>query len=213
MMFLSLEQNGYNIMPISAKGLFINLRKPEEVDIPIIATWLKDQAFLSNLYGTPLQSEKAAAAETFSMLQQNAEDMTKTLTLLAAKTDGEPVGFTSFNNINWKDGLAEFNIVIGNKSNRNFFYGPELGFLSLLYAFHELNLHKVFAYVYDHNQPAMKLTKFVGVDEGILRKHIYRDGHYVDLTISAVFAEDFERFIAEQRIGILRKYFQRGLLS
>lgn len=195
------------------KGLYLRLRKPEKSDLPIISEWFGDSDFQNNLYGSPLRSQRDIADEAFGLLQSNAKDTTDTLTLIAQKPQGEKIGLMMLNNINWKDRCSELNIIIGNKSHRNFYYGPELGFLSFIYAFRILNFHKILSYVYDHNSPALKLSHNISKNEGVLRQHIYRNGRYVDMCVFSTFAKDFTQYLSDNKNGLLRKHFQKRLLT
>lgn len=72
--------------------------------------------------------------------------------------------------------------------------GREAIELMLKYAFHTLNLNRVWLKVYQEHQAAVKLYMKCGfVLEGVLRQDAYLEGKYRDTLIMSVLRRDFDR--------------------
>lgn len=61
------------------------------------------------------------------------------------------------------------------------------------YGFEELNLHSIYAKVYDFNDKSKKAAKKSGLKEaGRLRKAVYRHGEYHELIYLDILREEWE---------------------
>ena len=107
--------------------------------------------------------------------------------------DGDiAAAFSGLVNINVKHGVAELYIFISPD-----YKGQGIGgFLlecTLQYAKDELNLRKIILYVSDGNERAFGLYKKFGfIQEGVLSKHSWHRGKYVDRYIYSLFLNDFK---------------------
>ena len=103
------------------------------------------------------------------------------------------VGFIELNSIDYFNRIAQFAIVVGDKS----VHGKGIGFSAtrqiLNYGFNQLNLHKVYLQVASYNPAAIALYEKVGfVIEGRLRSHYYNDGKYHDMIAMGLLSSEFE---------------------
>lgn len=195
-------------------GLTLGFRKPESEDASLITTWYKDPVFIDFLYGSPLDSDLCRQNRFQNLLNQNAKDRPSDICLLATHLfTKEAIALLIFKDLNWKNRNAELNIAIGNPAYRHSFYGAEIYLLALCYAFFELNLHKVIGYAYENNSAAMKLSHFAGELNGVLNQHVYRRGVFKDVYVYSLLKEKFEIFLKVHQDQLLKKYFERGLLS
>lgn len=100
----------------------------------------------------------------------------------------EPIGFVVLNKINQINKNCTLTIVIGESASQGKGYGKETMKLIIGYAFNTLNLNKISVEVISINEPAMNLYKALGfVEEGILKKHFFSDGQYMDVLIMSLF--------------------------
>jgi RimJ/RimL family protein N-acetyltransferase len=195
-------------------GLLLTARKPEHGDIATIAHWLCDESFVANLYGAPDGTFDAAIDSAYGMLNANAADFSPNISLIASKlADQSPVGLIMLNNIDWRNRVAELNVAIGNASDRGKYYGPDLWLLSLLYGFFELNLRKLFGYVYEYNQQSHNLSLAAGELEGVLRQHRWAHDRCWDVMIYGLTKKRFSVFIEEEKDGLLRRHCRNGLFQ
>jgi len=82
-------------------------------------------------------------------------------------------------------------IFIGETGLRGKGLGTEALLLFSEFCFNELNVHKLFAYIYDYNMVSRKLFEKCGyVLEGILKLHWYKDGTYHDVLIMGRFKDE-----------------------
>lgn len=100
-------------------------------------------------------------------------------------------------------GLANFQVtdVNANVGTWGFYIGDErapkgmgtiLAYKMLEYLFEKLNIRKVCAEVIDYNEISLHFHKKIGfVQEGILRKHILKNGNYCDVYIFSIFKEEW----------------------
>ena len=195
---------------IIPNGRKIQLRKPEESDVDKLIHWLQDPLFIKYLYGSQLQSRHELNQHAYQILNQNAKDTNTELTLLMESKKHEAFGLIMFKNINWKDRNAEYNVAIGVPQFRNSFNGIEANLLALIIGFYELNLHKIYGYVYHNNASQRHIIETAGHYEGTLRKHYYRDGAFVDLNVYSFFSAEFKDLLLSLKDTVLKKTFQQG---
>lgn len=103
------------------------------------------------------------------------------------------VGNIKLGNINWIHRTGDIGIIIGEKNFWGKGYGSEAIKLITAYAFNKLNLHKVWAGCYEFNKGSIAAFKKAGFSkEGILKKHYFYNGEYIDGIILGVTSETFE---------------------
>ena len=91
-----------------------------------------------------------------------------------------------------RDRTAEVSFYIGDESARG--KGVATAALGLLhdYGFLELGLVRIWAECYEFNEPGIKLLKSLGyIEEGRLRKHVYRNGARHDSIMLGIAAEEW----------------------
>lgn len=100
--------------------------------------------------------------------------------------------FSGLVNINLKHGVAELYIFIS-ESHKGQGVGSYLLECTLKYAQDELGLRKITLYVSDGNEKACKFyEKFGFIQEGVLSKHSWHRGKYLDRYIYSLFLSDFK---------------------
>lgn len=105
------------------------------------------------------------------------------------KKTGEHFGNCSIDNIDWINRNAHFNINIGLKKYRTIHFLDILNVIAE-YSFNTLNLNKLCGGA--EIPGILELHKRMGWKlEGVLRKHFFREGKYVDLTLFSILKEDF----------------------
>ncbi len=87
------------------------------------------------------------------------------------KTRVDPYGNTGLHDVEPVDRNAEFGIVIGEKPYWNKGYGKKATRLMLQHGFEDLNLHRIYLYVFENNQRGMKAYEGAGfTKEGRLER-------------------------------------------
>lgn len=93
---------------------------------------------------------------------------------------------------------AMFSLMIGEKKFWNSGFGTELTILMLHHAFYEMNLKRVYSYQLKDNIRSIKLHEKCGfLQEGTLRKAVFKHGKFVDLNVMAILKDEFDKKITE----------------
>ncbi|MDQ0221216.1 UDP-4-amino-4,6-dideoxy-N-acetyl-beta-L-altrosamine N-acetyltransferase [Peribacillus cavernae] len=105
--------------------------------------------------------------------------------------DHVPYGVLNINQIDVINNKCEWGFFIGaNNAPRGM--GTILGFTSLNYIFEELSIRKLSAEVLGMNEKSVAFHQKLGFfQEGVLRKHIVKDGSYHDVLIYGIFKEEW----------------------
>ena len=86
--------------------------------------------------------------------------------------------------------------MVGERDKRHIVFGAEAEFLLLLYAFRQLNMHKVYGRVIEYAKEAEALVKEIGFKkEAVLRRLIYQKGQYWDMYLYGILDREFEEFL------------------
>jgi len=173
------------------QGKRLYLRPIQKEDIPVITQWINDQnltQYLTTAYPMTIEEE----TRWFDKICLGGRD--NVILALVLNGTHKSIGHMGLHKIDYIDGTAVTGSIIGSEKHRNKGYGTEAKMLLLEYAFNTLNLRKVCSEVYDFNLRSKKCLEKCGYqEEGVKKKHVYRNGEYRDVHIMAVFKEDFIR--------------------
>lgn len=86
------------------------------------------------------------------------------------KADDRLIGWLKINNVEWSHGAAEMSLAIGAQADRNQGYGSDAMRLALVYAFNEMNLHRLRAVVPGYNAGALRFFERFGFIEEVRRR-------------------------------------------
>lgn len=104
---------------------------------------------------------------------------------------GKPIGFVNFTDIDHKNNKCYWGFYIGDKEAPKG-SGTIMAFLALNYIFEEFSLRKLCAEVLEFNKISINYHKKLGfVEEGRLKKHIFKNNQYIDVIIMALFRENW----------------------
>jgi ribosomal-protein-alanine N-acetyltransferase len=102
------------------------------------------------------------------------------------------IGNISLVDINYINRRANWGLVIGEKEYWGKGVAKEASILILKHAFETLNIKRIFSGTTEKNIGGQKLMEAVGmIREGISRKHIYKNGEYLDIVNYGVLKEEF----------------------
>lgn len=106
--------------------------------------------------------------------------------------DNEYIEGCGINYVDWKNSRAEVGIFLG-KPFWNKGYGTDAMRVLVNFIFNEMNLNKISLNVYSFNERAIRSYEKVGFKvEGVLKQHIYREGHYHDEIIMAILKSEWK---------------------
>lgn len=91
------------------------------------------------------------------------------------------IGNITLHQIDWRNGLAEIGILIGDKKARGKGHAKEAVTLAARHAFTRLNLRKVTTGMIKGNEASKRVFEKIGFKvEGVLREHFFLDGEHLD---------------------------------
>ncbi len=170
------------------------LRRAERDDLDTILAWMEDPDFQFFLYGDAAQSSRQTREKIIMMLGRSApQSMPGAIYLvIESKADGL-IGMISLQNISWRNRSCNIDVYMGAKERRNSMTMALGVYRALEYAFDELNLHRVGAFIYAFNRASWRIIEKVGaVREMTLEKHILRDGVLHDGYGYGLLRDEFE---------------------
>lgn len=162
-------------------GERVQLREIEEEDLEIVVIWRNDPEILKWLFSyLPLSMSKQRR-----WYHKYVEDRTQQTFVIEAK--GKiPVGTVGLSHIDYRNQIAELGILI-DKDWQHKGIGREALNLLIEFAWNEMNMRKIKALVFKENEAAINLYKSCGfVEEGILKKEIFKNGEFKDVVIMAL---------------------------
>jgi RimJ/RimL family protein N-acetyltransferase len=172
------------------EGKLVDLRPFEMSDLDDDWRWVNDREFtryVSMRYPVPRLAEEEWLRARTSQFPAYGEQR------FAIETkDGRHIGNCSLFDVRPADRVAELGIGIGEKDCWSRGYGTDAVITLTRWGFEEMDLRRVFLTVYDFNVRGRKAYAKAGfVEEGCLRKAIYREGRRVDLVIMGALRDEF----------------------
>jgi RimJ/RimL family protein N-acetyltransferase len=168
-------------------GEAVKLCTPLEGDLPVVAVWFQDEAFLRQASGAAAVPRTEENVRRW-YLTNDAHTMTFGVRGLA---DDALVGYVQLQVSSWPHRNAEVDLGVAPKR-----WGQGIGTdalkLALAFAFRELNLHRVQVSPFSYNERGLALCKKLGfTHEGTLREYLRRDGKWYNLLVMALLARDW----------------------
>lgn len=174
--------------PVFISGKTIDLRVITEACVPEFLVWYNDSEVTRYISIYLPMTEK----EEIEWVQGLSGRKSTDVVLAIVTKEGQHIGNVGIHGINWRDRVATTGTVIGEKEFRGKGIGTEVKMLLLNYAFNTLNLHKICSRALAFNVASRRFSQKCGYQqEGVLRKHIFKNGEYVDQVLLAVFREDW----------------------
>ncbi len=158
------------------------IRRADRDDLDVIVEWMEDPDFQRFLYGDPARSPKQIREQIVGMLGRTSGQALPHGVYLIIDSDDGPLGLLSLQNISWRNRSCSIDLYMGKKDLRNSMAGALGFFRAMEYAFDELNLHRVSAFIYAFNTASWRLMEHSGaVRELVLKDHVTRDGELHDM--------------------------------
>ncbi|NLF51945.1 MAG: GNAT family N-acetyltransferase [Leptolinea sp.] len=173
-------------------GKRIRLRALEPTDLVHLTRWKNDPDVIENLLiNTP--SSINDEQRRYEELMKRPDEEHPFAIELNEQNQWVLIGTTRFHTIDWKNRSVEFGVCIGEKEHWNKGYARDAVRLLLRHAFNNLNLNRVFLYVFETNERARKMYTATGfVEEGRLRQDIYKNGRYLDVLVMSVLRNEWQ---------------------
>lgn len=170
----------------------IYLRALEPEDYEKINQWRADEEIAGNTCG---QYFFVSRLRERNWVEEKSLSDQKDLYLAICLSDGGTfIGYQSLINIDWRIRKAEFGFIIGEKIMWNQGYGTEAASNMLKYAFGQMNLHRIYAYVLEKNVSSLRVFDKLGFKkEGMLRDAIFKDGIYQNQFLLSILKDDYRQ--------------------
>lgn len=165
----------------------VTLRPVEEFDVDNILLWVNDKSVVGNLAtfsGAALTREDELA--WVRKMRTSKED--RVFTVL--DKDDRYLGQVGLHQIFWRSRVARAAAVISAEQGKGFGSAALAALLDI--AFGELQLHKVWLMVFEHNERSRRTWKRVGfVEEGVLRDEYFHDDRWHNMVRMGLLASEW----------------------
>lgn len=159
-----------------------------EQDLPLLHAWINDRSLV--LFSAPYHPvDEFDHRAWFESLQGRSDVVLFGIRLVESD---ELIGTCQLCNIHPVHRNSELRIRIGKREAQGLGYGGEALGLLLRHAFCDLNLERVYLWVFASNDRAIRLYESAGFKrEGVLRNAAHIDGRYVNLIAMGVLRKEF----------------------
>lgn len=172
----------------------IKLRPLEKIDLEFLVELGNDPVVRENVVGWDWPLSLAAQEKWFENSLQN----TSTKRFIIENENSKPIGITGLWEIDWHNRSAMTAIKLGG---RNFQSGNGYATLAVAtimdFAFVEVGLNKLHGSILASNlaSQALYLNKSGWSQEGLLKKHVWRNGVFQDLLQVAILKEEYTAWL------------------
>lgn len=164
-------------------GENVSLRKMEISDTKNIIKWRNNLNVKKNFFIQEDLTEKTH----YSWIKNNVNKCKVVQFIIVNNKLNKDIGTVFLKDIDKKNSKAEFGIFIGEDSERGKGLGAEATVLICNYAFQNLNLHRIYLRVFDHNDQAKKSYYKAGFrQEGILKDDVFIKGKFYNVVIMSI---------------------------
>lgn len=177
-------------------GPQIQLTGCTTADLPTIASWQQDDAFLRLYDARPAYPRSPATLSDWLAETTRASNAF----VFAIRLNDHPtpsastlIGLLELDGILWTHQVGWLSIAIGAAEYRGCGYGAEALRLALGFAFQELNLYRVQLTVFAYNARAISLYEKLGFQrEGVYRQFLHRDGQRFDMYLYGLLTHEWQ---------------------
>ena len=174
-------------------GERVRLRAIEREDIARCVRWLNDPEVIENL----LMNYPLSYMMEEKWYERQLETPPTSGQVFAIETlvgdEWVHIGNCGLHEVEPVNNAAEFGIMIGEKEFWNKGLGREAARLTLKHGFENLNLNRIYLYVFQTNPRAARAYEAAGfVQEGVLRQGVYKNGRYIDVTLMSILHSEWK---------------------
>ena len=166
-----------------------------EKDPEIESRWTHDAEYLRLLSADPARPiAPALLKKKYDEIEKEMDEGRKLFYFtIRLRSDERLIGFARLFWIEWSNGTGMIQLGIGDPQDRGQGYGSEALRLLLRYAFAELNLHRLTAFIPEYNKGAMRLFEKAGFIEEVRRRQaIHRDGRRWDMVHMGILRREWK---------------------
>jgi len=155
-----------------------------EKDPPVYSRWTHEVSFQRTLGWQPARPlSPAQAKKHFAAVEKEMDERRNSFYFtIRARPDDRLLGFAQLYWIQWSHGDSSLRLAIGDPQDRGQGYGSEALSLLLRFAFDELNMHRLSAFVGEDNPRAVRFFQRFGfVEEARRRGALLREERLWDI--------------------------------
>lgn len=168
----------------TARGERVVLRPLSPTDIDACLRWRNDADLRLLIHQTYPVSEPALRERLDHLMKTWSHGENPVHIILIIVVDGQAVGYVDLTDISLVHRRATMGIAIGEKAYRGRQIGTTAWQLLIRYAFAELNLENLLAYVLDGNPPSIRLHKSCGFTlVGRIPRWFFKGGQWKDVLL------------------------------
>ena len=150
-------------------------------------SWLNDPEVTDYL-----ELEQGYTIEALEKFLKGVEEKEILFWAIIIKENNKHIGNIKIDPVNFKHGLCEYGILIGDKNEWGRGYAKEASLIVIDYCFKVLNLRKMTLGVVESNINAVKLYKKMGFSiEGVFIKHRFHNNQYWNTVRMALFNDKY----------------------
>ncbi len=182
------------------EGNLVRLRALELSDLERVYSWINDREvtrYVAARYPMSRADEerwlRGSSPNSFGGGVQLAIEVKSGEAKNGETKVGAHIGNIDLVEVRPEDRKAGLGVMIGDKDYWSNGYGTDAVITILRFAFHEMNLNRVWLHAFDFNERAQACYRKCGFqEEGRLREHYYTEGRYHDSVVMAVLRHEFD---------------------
>lgn len=176
---------------MNIKGSKVTLRFIEPDDLEAIREMSNDAEQEYMIGGWSLPAAKKHQEDWYQRILSDKNNVR-----FAIDFEGTFVGLVTLTDIDWKNRRAKSGIRLTLKAPKKQGIATDALMSMLGYAFEELNIHRVYATIIEHNVISRKLHAKCGYkEEGLLRQSVYKRGEYHNELQLSVLKHEYEELL------------------
>ena len=171
------------------EGRLVRLRAIEPGDRARAHIWLNDPEVT---YYLTMRHAPSTTDDTW-LSDSSPNGYGRDVRLAVEAKDGTHIGAINLHQVNAEDRKAGLGIVIGEKAYWSRGFGRDAVLTLLRFAFHQMNLNRVWLRVLGGHDGAIACYRKCGFrEEARLRQDVYRHGRYWDGVLMGILRDEFE---------------------
>ena len=193
------------------EGNLVRLRALELSDLERVYSWINDREvtrYIAARYPMSRADEerwlRGSSPNSFGGGVQLAIEVKNGEVQNGGTNEVAHIGNIDLVEVRPEDRKAGLGVMIGDKDYWSNGYGTDAVVTILRFAFHEMNLNRVWLHAFDFNERAQACYRKCGFqEEGRLREHYYTEGRYCDSVVMAVLSHEFEELHGVSETAVL----------
>jgi RimJ/RimL family protein N-acetyltransferase len=171
-------------------GKLVILRPLEPEDLERIREFRNDPEVRRLLAGF---STGYSAADMQEWLERGRKNLQDVRWAILERQGNLVIGHVGLYQIDWINRQARIGIMIGDSTFTSKGLGTEVTQLVIHFAFSQMNLHHINAYVLSYNERSIRMFRKIGFcEEGRLREANFKDSKYNDIAIFGILREEYQ---------------------